>query len=73
MGGGGGNASKPIQSKAVAPAPAPVPVAAPTPGATLPKVTAFKTKRGTDKRRVFGSADTFADETVGGERLGSGV
>lgn len=73
MGGGGSNASKVIQSKAVAPAPAAVPVATPSPGATLPKVTTFKTKKGRDKRRIFGSEDVFAEESGGAESLGSGA
>ena len=72
MSGGSSNPSKPIQSKAVAPAPAPMPVAAPTPGGTMAKVTTFKTKKGKDKRRVFGSEDAFADESSGAS-LGSGL
>ena len=53
---------------------APVPKAIEAPKTKLaPEVVGFKKKAGSDKRRVFGSDDTFAGAAGADSKLGSGL
>jgi hypothetical protein len=65
----GPKVAKAISSKPTPVTPAPMPVMAPSPTATKPTVTQFKTKKSGDKRRMFGSGfgqDSASEETLGG-------
>lgn len=54
-----------LSRKVLPSTPAPAPVAAPNPTAPQATVTQFKTKKGTDKRRQFGSGYTDENQSLG--------
>lgn len=53
-------------------APPPKPVQAPAPGTKKPQVKPFKTAKGTDRKRVFGSAGAERQQNET-QRLGFGI